>query len=227
MVDRQVIETHLAECRGFVMEWTTKKTRPDDLTVIRQLHRIDMLIRARWWTLLVENEPEGKTFTQCIKETRAYAEQLWAQDFGKILLDWTPRTPSKRVRDRDYDSSPDKGSRRSPKRRRERTRRPRSRSRRGDAAKEKEKEKGRRDSGRDGGREGGLETRISGPKGSRILIAVSNKKGTFCVPYNAHSNCTRTECKFLHRCNVMISETEVCMGEHPAQDHKGKKASKD
>ena len=54
----------------------------------------------------------------------------------------------------------------------------------------------------------------SGLKGSRILIAVCSKKGTFCVPFNAHSNCTRAECKFLHRCNVMISETEICMGEY-------------
>ena len=219
MIDRQVIEHHLAECRCFVMEWTTKKQRPDDMTIIRQLHRIDMLIRARWWTLLAENDPPGKSFTQCVRETRVYSDQLWAQDFGKLLLDWTPRTPSKRGRSGGRDSSPEKKTRRrhSPRRSPRRSPRGGRRDRPGGRQPSRDKKPDREPA-----KEKTLKTRTAGPADKRILIALENKKGTFCAGYNGHKECTKTDCRDLHKCNVMVSETEVCMGAHSAQSHTGK-----
>ena len=138
---------------------------------------------------------------------------------GKILFDWSPKTPSRRDRSRGDDSSPERKRRRSPRRSSRRS--PRSsrkeKQRKGNSAKDKKEKE------REAPKEKSLETRTAGPKGKRILIAIQNKKGIFCSGYNGHHGCTKTDCKFMHKCNVMISDTEVCMGDHSAQEHKGKK----
>ena len=45
MLDREPIEEHLAQCRAFVLEWSTKQRPPRDATITSQLARIDLRIR--------------------------------------------------------------------------------------------------------------------------------------------------------------------------------------
>ena len=85
----------------------------------------------------MENEPAGVTFTSCVRQCRPYAEQLRSQAFHKILMDWSPTTPTKRGRSGSADESPERESPRGPKRGK---RGGKKEQRKGDSAKEKRRE---------------------------------------------------------------------------------------
>ena len=89
MIDRVLIEEHLAQCRAFVLEWSTKTKPAEQGTITRQMARIDLKIRERWCKLYRENKPEGKTFTRCIKDTQSMADSMWTADLTREM-EWRP-----------------------------------------------------------------------------------------------------------------------------------------
>ena len=56
-------------------------------------------------------------------------------------------------------------------------------------------------------------------------MKICNKKGEnrFCGVFSKGQDCDGS-CGSAHKCNVMISSTRVCGGNHPATEHKGKSA---
>lgn len=78
-VERELIEDHIANCRNFVLEWTTKPRPPDNSAIITQLSRIDKNIREKWCKLY-RDEVQAKTFSSCIRETMPMADTLWSAD---------------------------------------------------------------------------------------------------------------------------------------------------
>ena len=50
-VGRTPIEEHLAMARKFVLEWADRRSPPQEHAVTRQMARIDIHIRKRWWQL--------------------------------------------------------------------------------------------------------------------------------------------------------------------------------
>ena len=74
-VDRGPVEEHLANCRTFVLDWTSRPGRHADQRIVDQLKRIDINVRSRWWKQYKENNPKGRTFTSCMIETRFFADQ--------------------------------------------------------------------------------------------------------------------------------------------------------
>ena len=86
-IDRVCIEEHLASCRNFILEWTTKPNGPPYHIVLAQVSRIDLAIRGKWTDMYRTNLFAGITFTSCIRRTEATAENLWTADFGPSLRD--------------------------------------------------------------------------------------------------------------------------------------------
>ena len=85
------IEEHLAQCRSFILEWTTKGKGSSDHLVFTQISRIDLSIRSKWTDLYRENVPEGVTFARCMKKVASSAEQLWTTDLSRDMQPpWTP-----------------------------------------------------------------------------------------------------------------------------------------
>ena len=77
-IDRSYIEEHLASCRNFIVEWTTKNNGPSYQTVLTQVSRIDLAIRSKWTDMYRTNQPAGITFSNCIRKTEATAENMCA-----------------------------------------------------------------------------------------------------------------------------------------------------
>ena len=80
-VDREPVEEHLANVRSFILTWYLKQSRPNDDKIIRQVARLDMNIRRKWWRSYRDDSEGTKTFTSCILEHRAYADQQWDGDY--------------------------------------------------------------------------------------------------------------------------------------------------
>ena len=84
-IDRDCIEEHLASCRNFILEWTTKPHGPSHNIVLAQVSRIHLAIRSKWTDMYRTNLPAGITFTSCIRKTEATAENMWAADLTRDM----------------------------------------------------------------------------------------------------------------------------------------------
>ena len=85
-IDRSYIEEHLASCRKFIVEWTTKNIGPSYQTVPTQVSRIDLAVRSKWTDMYRTNLPAGITFTNCMRKTEATAESLDSRsDSGHVV----------------------------------------------------------------------------------------------------------------------------------------------
>ena len=206
MIERELIEDHLANCRSFVLEWTTKPRPPHNGAITTQLSRIDLRLREKWTKLYRENKPEGRTFSKCIKECIPTADSLWSADLSKEMGPGkgngkggdndspSPRTPPRRDK---------KGGERSATR--EPTRAPKG-----------------------GGKDGktGTKTIVPGTPAkvkNGKMAKTANKRDTksFCRYYQ-DGKCDKADaCRFVHVCNVMVAHNKVCEGKHPASEHTG------
>ena len=84
-IERAPVEEHLAQCRSFIIEWTTKGKGNSDHIIFAQISRIDLSIRSRWTDLYRENVPEGVTFTRCMRKVESAAEQMWSTDLSRDM----------------------------------------------------------------------------------------------------------------------------------------------
>ena len=82
-VDRIPIEEHLVMARKFVLEWMNRRSPPQERAVIRQLARIDLHIRRRWWRNGVDNPTW--TFTKAIQAAEPLADNQWSFDYATNL----------------------------------------------------------------------------------------------------------------------------------------------
>ena len=202
-IDRELIEDHLANCRKFVIEWTTKPKPPPDHAITAQLQRIDMHLREKWCKLYRENKPEGKTFSKCIKDCAATADTLWSMDLSKEMRPPSPGGPSQSLG---------------------------SQLIRKAAAKVKAKAKAKataRVENKGKGNEPPKSRAITlgkpiTIKGNKVKTASRRGDNAFCNFYS-NNKCKNSskDCKYVHKCSVLTSYDRVCEGSHPACDLKG------
>ena len=95
MIERDPIEQHLAQCRAFTIEWSTKQNPSSSGSITRQMARIDLEIRKRWCKLYRENKPEGRTFNTCVKETKSMGDALWTADLSREMSIGSPKGEGK------------------------------------------------------------------------------------------------------------------------------------
>ena len=212
-IEREPIENHLARCRSFVMEWTTREGRQaNPASVLRQLTRIDLEIRRRWADLYRANNPDGITYTKCIRMTEPTADGLWNADLTREILGSEPDAGKgsgklrqeidklkarietvKKGAGKSSNSSAPKGGGKSPK---------------GD--KKKGKGKGAVTTG----------NKVQVKNGKWAQGAKSRGSKTYC-PFYAKNSCKKPDCKMAHVCNVLTSANRVCEESHPASEHAG------
>ena len=82
-VDRIPVEEHLVMARKFVLEWMNRRSPPKEHTVIRQLARIDLHIRRRWWRNYIDNPTWA--FAQAIQATESLADNQRSFDYSTSL----------------------------------------------------------------------------------------------------------------------------------------------
>jgi hypothetical protein len=206
MIERDPIEQHLAQCRAFTIEWSTKQHPPSTGAITRQMARIDLEIRKRWCKLFRENKPENRTFNTCIKETRSTADALWTADLSREMTTANPKGGGKGTLKvaRSALAGAQKGSR-----------------------------KGSGKTTHKGGSNKSNQSK-GGGKGSLVIgsnIKVKNKMAksarsrgskNFCIFYNAKGNCNKgDQCAMAHQCNLLTADNRVCEGNHPAMKHPG------
>ena len=79
-----------------ILEWTTKNNGPSYQMVLAQVSRIDQAIRSKWKYMYRTDLPAGITFTSCISNTEATAENLWTAD---LTRDMSPGPAGPNLRD--------------------------------------------------------------------------------------------------------------------------------
>ena len=210
MIDRELIEDHLANCRSFVLEWTTKARPPHNGAITNQLSRIDLRLRERWTKLYRENKPEGRTFSKCIRECIPTADSLWSADLSKEMSsskgdgkgrerpDPRYRTPERRR---------DPKAKKTPDRTRDRSRHKEKTGKGGSKDKDSKKIKP------------GTPIKVKNGK----MAKSANKRDTksFCRFFQIGKCDKGDACRFVHTCNVMVGQTKVCEGKHPGMEHTG------
>ena len=72
-VEKGPIEDHLARVRQFILEWKNHPKGIKDMYIMRQVTRIDLFIREKWWRMYRDADPEV-SFTYCIRAVEATAE---------------------------------------------------------------------------------------------------------------------------------------------------------
>ena len=77
------IEEHLIMARKFVLEWMNRRNPPREDAVIRQLARIDLHLRQRWWRNYVDNPTW--TFTKAIQAAEFLADNQSSFDCSTNL----------------------------------------------------------------------------------------------------------------------------------------------
>ena len=82
-VDRIQVEEHLVMARKFVLEWMNRRSSPKEHAVIRQLARIDLHIRRRWWRNYIDNPTWS--FTHAIQAAESLADNQWSFDYSTSL----------------------------------------------------------------------------------------------------------------------------------------------
>ena len=210
MIERDPIEQHLAQCRSFTIEWSTKQNPPSTVSITGQMARIDLEIRKRWCTLFRENKPEGRTFNTCVKETKSMADALWTADLSREMAVVNPKGGGKGTlkTGRGALANAQKVARKGTTGKGDRPSKPGN---------------------------GGKPSPSKGSgKGSLVMgsnIKVKNKMGksarsrgskSFCIFDNARGNCNKgDQCNMAHQCNLLIADNRVCEGNHSAQKHPG------
>ena len=215
MIDRELIEDHLAQCRAFVIEWTTMRSPPLNGAITSQLSRIDQRMREKWTRLYRENKPEGKTFSRCIRDCIPTADSLWNADLSKEMRGGGGG------HNRDIPSRPKKGAGKGGDRAK-----PRAPPRTPDRRPDKRDNDRRPDKGRDtkkgsgSGTTPGKSIKIKNGK----MAKTASKRGTknFCKFYSDKTCREGDSCKFAHVCSVMETADKVCEGKHPGCEHTGK-----
>ena len=214
-MDRIQVEEHLVMARKFVLEWMNRRSSPKEHAVIRQLARIDLHIRRRWWRNYIDNPTWS--FTHAIQAAESLADNQWSFDYSTNLYNsyqgGTQAPPGKPWREPWREPS----APHSPK------------------GGGKSNNKGKGGAGR-----GGKAAIGQGPgkpkvnltlkigacthNGQRVKCAKSKNGEWFCTYFNVRNNCRNKagSCSAgSHRCNILISPTKVCNGNHSAKDHKG------
>ena len=82
-VDRIQVEEHLVMARKFVLEWMNRRFSPKEHAVIRQLARIDLHIRRRWWRNYTDNPTWS--FSHAIQAAEPLADNQWSFDYSTNL----------------------------------------------------------------------------------------------------------------------------------------------
>ena len=205
-VGRIPVEEHLVMAHKFVLEWMNKRNAPTEHTVIRILARIDLHIRRRWWRNYVDNPTWS--FSRAILSTEALADNQWSFDYASVLYTgqqggnaWEPG-PS---------WNPHAGS-------------PKG-SRKGKGKKGKGKGKGEGKGAKGAGRATmTLKIGVCTHNGQRVKCAKSKNGEWFCSFFNVQNNCRNTTgscAQAAHKCNLLVTPTKVCNGNHAAKDHTG------
>ena len=193
-VNRVPIEEHLVMARKFVLEWMIRRNPPREHAVIRQLARIDLHIRQRWWRNYVDNPIW--TFTKAIQAAEFLADNQWSFDYSTNLYHGGSQGGG-------HGSSSDRPWREaqvpgSPK--------GRGKGRKGKGGKGK--------SAKASGGEGGarvnfsLKTGVCTHNGQRVKCAKSKNGEWFCSFFNVRNNCRNQDgsCSAgAHKCNIMIA----------------------
>ena len=211
MVEREPIEEHLAHCRAFIIDWSNRKRKPADHQIMRQITRIDLNVRRKWWRKFGEDEPPGRTFTSCIIDSESYAEQQWDQDFELLMF---PGGATPMIQE-DNDFAQDNGwdGYATPKKKRKTKK-----------EKGKGKGKGAKGKGAKGGAMGSAIAKMSMWLGNKkVSCARSNGTVNFCGQYNSKGTCKNGDnCKFTHKCTILTEAKKTCGGTHAACNHTGK-----
>ena len=209
-IERELIEDHLAECRSFVIEWTTKSRAPRNEAVTQQLARIDMRIREKWCRLYMKNLPEGKTFSKCIRETLSTAESLWSADLSKEMPSGKGNGGS--------DGKKDQGGK---FQKGERNRKKTASKGAPKGANSKGGKRGSKGGNSKGAGSVSFGKPIKVKNGAMAKTARSKGDKSFCMFWN-EGKCTKgSSCTFLHSCNVLTAQNQVCMAKHMGKDHGG------
>ena len=209
-VDRIPVEEHLGMARKFVLEWMNRRSPPKKHAVIRQLARIDLHIRRRWWRNYIDNPTWS--FTHAIQATESLADNQWSFDYSTSLYHSSYQgvaqaSPRKPWKEPNTPHTPNGGG--------------------------KTTAKGKGGAGRGGKSATGkgtakvnltLKIGACTHNGQRVNNAKSKNGEWFCTYFNVRNNCRNNagSCSAgSHRCNILISPTKVCNGNHSAKDHTG------
>ena len=185
-VDREPIEEHLANVRSFILTWYLKTKRPTDDKIIRQVARLDMNIRRKWWRSYRDDSEGKKTFTACILEHKAYADQQWDGDYEiQMYPPWEKTKPEK---GESKGSWKGKGA-------------SKGAAAKGAAARGVASPQGSRNN---------INTISVWCGDKRVKAARSRGSERFCAEWNAKGTCSRTNCTEVHKCNILTSPTKVC-----------------
>ena len=82
-IDRKCIEEHLALCRSFIIEWSTRSNAPSEAIVLAQVSRIDFRIRTKWIDYYRANIPEHITFSRCMMCAESTSDSLWTRPHAR------------------------------------------------------------------------------------------------------------------------------------------------
>ena len=214
MVDREIIEEHLANCRSFILEWTTSDRPPSNGSITNQLARIDLRLREKWTKLFRENKPEGKTFTRCIRDCEAMADAMWSADISKDMVSKGNPKGGKKDRERGLAANFKRDAARKVRKDTRNKGNTRSTSR-GSTQRDQRGSKG-----------AGKKRITMGPpikvaNGKSAKTANKRDSKEFCR-FFAEKKCSKgKDCRFKHECPVLLANDKVCEGNHSAKDHKG------
>ena len=206
-IEREYIEEHLAQCRAFAVEWSTKAHPPSMAAITRQLTRIEINIRERWCKRYRTNE--NSTFTRCIRDTIPTADNLWSADLSREMGEKEqPKGKGKEgktVAKLQADIARLQRGTKTPNVKQDRG------NKKGDGQK-----KGQ-------GKGSIVNGRKVTVKGKMVKTAQSRGNVTYCQYFNKDTGtCNKgADCKHAHKCWVMTSGTRVCEENHSAKDHPG------
>ena len=204
-IDPRHIEEHLALCRSFILEWTTKGNAPSESVVLPQVSRIDYRIRTRWTDAYRANVPENITFTRCMMRAESTSDRLWAADLtrdmhtgkgGPSFKDIQAALAAKGAKvakgaNEGRETKTEKGATK--------------------GAKAKDKGKGT-------GVVMGQTLTVS----NRKLKTVKSRGDTvFCSYYSSAKGCSKGQACALHSCSVLTAKGRVCEANHSAAEHTG------
>ena len=214
-IDRRHIEEHLALCRSFILEWTTKGNAPPEAIVLTQVSRIDHRMRTKWTDAYRANVPQNVTFTRCIMRAESTSDGLWAADLtrdmqsgkgGPTFADMKAALAAK-----GKGGNNAKGGNKGRETKVKKV--PKGRTK---GAKSKDKGKGT-----------GLTMGQTLTVNNRKLKTVKSRGDkVFCTYYNSAKGCSKGDsCSFKHSCSVMTAKGRVCEANHSAAEHSGKSFS--
>ena len=85
-LDYGIVLEHLAQCKHFVLQWSTRHPPASSDRIMRQVVRLDMLIRNAVARESIDKTTiVGRSLTSCWRSQDLYAKSLWAQDLHDQL----------------------------------------------------------------------------------------------------------------------------------------------